>query len=278
MDLDYTDLAPLGQSLGLGLGGRLTAAAEVTSPGPLGVFDAELTGRIADPVLPDPVAQSLVAPNLDFRTRVAFDESGALSLTDLDLSSKMAKLTGDVSFDPDFSAITTTYRAELADLSVLSPAVGQPMTGSAVVTGRAEGRFEDLEVEGDLEIPKGSFADVAVEAATVVFTAAGLPARPNGQLYAKLGSPLGQLEARTDFLLAPERLDLTNLSLSAEDLAASGDAQVPMTGAPVTLGLSGRSENLTRWLALAGLDGSGGGTFRLDLTPDGPRQAGRLNA
>ena len=91
LDLAYTDLAPLGQILGSDLGGRLTATAAVTSPGPLGVFDAELTGRIADPVLPDPVAQSLAAPSLDFRTRVALEESGALSLTGLDLASAAAR-------------------------------------------------------------------------------------------------------------------------------------------------------------------------------------------
>ncbi len=53
---------------------------------------------------------------------------------------------------------------------------------------------------------------------------------------------------------------------------------MPLTGAPVTLGLDGRVEDLSRWLALAGLDGGGRGSFRLDLSPDGPRQAGRLEA
>jgi translocation and assembly module TamB len=78
--------------------------------------------------------------------------------------------------------------------------------------------------------------------------------------------------------MEPERLDLTALSLSAEDLEASGSAQIPLTGAPVTLELDGQSEDLTRWLASAGLDGGGAGSFRLDLTPDGPRQAGHFNA
>ncbi len=278
LDLDYGDLAPLGPILGLDLGGRLTAAAEVTSPGPLGVFDADLTGRIVDPVLPEPIAQSLAAPNLDVRSRVAVDERGALSLTGLELASKAAKLSGDLHFGPEFSDLTATYRAELADLAVLSPAVGQPMTGSAVATGRAQGSFEDLAIDGDLEMPHASVAELAVEAVTVAFKASGLPGRPSGHLEAELGSPLGKLEAATDFRLEPERLDLTALSLTAEDLTASGSAQVPLTGAPVTLELDGRSDNLAKWLAYAGLDGSGGGSFRLGLTPDGPRQAGRLDA
>ena len=276
LQLDYADLAPLGPLLGLSLEGSLTAAAEVTSPGPLGVLDAEVTGRIADVALPDPAAQSLVAPTVDFRAKAALDETGALSLSELELASPAAKLTGDIGFGPDFSEFSAAYRGEIADLSVLSDALGQPLSGSAVVTGRAKGGFAALEIVGDLEVPEGAVAAVPVEAMTIAFTASDVPARPSGRIAAAFRSPVGEVKAKTDYLMGPDILDLTNLSLAANGLEADGRAQVPLGGAPVTLGLDGRSEDLSRWLALAGLEGGGRGSFRFDLTPDGPRQAGRL--
>jgi translocation and assembly module TamB len=81
-----------------------------------------------------------------------------------------------------------------------------------------------------------------------------------------------------DYLIAEDILDLTKLSLAANGLKVEGRAQVPLTGAPLTLGLDGRGDDLSRWLTLAGLDGDGRGTFRLDLLPDGPRQASHLEA
>jgi translocation and assembly module TamB len=276
--LDYADLSPLGAILGLALDGSLEAVAEVTSAGPLGVLDAEIAGTLADLVLPDPVVQALVAPTLDFSGKVGLEETGSLSLTALRLATAAVSVTGDIGLGPDLSALSATYRVEIADLSALSEAVGQPLSGSAILTGRASGSLEALEIAGDLEVPEGSVAAVPVEAMKVAFTASDVPARPSGRLAAAFGSPAGEVKASTDYLIAEDILDLTKLSLAANGLKAEGRAQVPLTGAPLTLGLDGRVDDLSRWLTLAGLDGDGRGTFRLDLSPDGPRQAGRLEA
>ena len=274
--LDYADLSPLGPILGLALGGSLEAAAKVTSAGP--DLDAEVTGTLADLVLPDPVVQALVAPTLDFSGKVGLEETGSLSLTALRLATPAAIVTGDLGLGPDLSELSATYRVEVADLAVLSEAVGQPLSGSAILTGRASGSLEALEIAGVLEVPEGSVAAVPVEAMKVEFTAADVPARPSGRLDATLGSPVGEVTASTDYLIAEDILDLTKLSLATDGLKAEGRAQVPLTGAPLTLGLDGRVDGLSRWLTLAGLEGDGLGTFRLDLSPDGARQAGHLVA
>ena len=276
LQLSYPALSPLGPVLGLAIAGSLEATAEITSPGPLGVLDAEVTGRLADLVVPDPVAQSLTTQTLDVAGRVARDETGALSLTALRLASSAATLTGEASLDAGLSQLSATYRAEVADLAVLGPAVGQPLSGSAVVTGRASGSLDSPDVAGDLEVPKGSIAALPVNDLRVEFTASDLPTRPSGRLAASIASPAGEVTATTRYVIAEDFVDLTALSLAAEGLHAEGYARLPLDGTPVTLRLDGRAERLSRWLALAGLDGDAKGPFRLALSPAGPRQAGRL--
>jgi translocation and assembly module TamB len=187
-------------------------------------------------------------------------------------------VTGDLGLGPDLSQLTAKYRAEVADLSALSEAIGQSLSGSAVLTGSASGSLEALEIAGDLEVQEGTVAAVPVEAMNVAFTASDVPARPSGHLVAAFGSPVGEVKASTDYLFEQDILDLNVLSLATDGLNADGRARVPLTGAPITLGLDARSEDLSRWLAFAGLEGGGRGSFRLDLTPDGPRQTGRLEA
>jgi translocation and assembly module TamB len=276
LQLSYPALAPLGSALGLAIAGSLEARAEIASAGPLGVLGAKVTGRLADLVVPDPFAQSLAAPTLEIAGRVARDEAGALSLTALRLASPAAIVTGEAGLDPDLSQISATYRAEIADLAVLGPAVGEPLSGSAVVTGRASGSLESPDIAGNLEVAKGSIAALPVEALTVEFTASDLPARPSGHLAASFASPAGKVTATTRYAIAEDALELTALSLAAEGLQAEGHARVPLGGAPVTLALDGRAERLSRWLALAGLEGDAKGPFRLTLSPAGPRQSGRL--
>jgi len=276
--LAYSDLAAIGPLLGLDLGGRLQAAAEVTSAGPLGVLDAEVSGALADLVWPDSFAQALAAPTVDFSGTVGLKETGALSLTGLRLASPAAEVAGDLDLGPDLSRISARYRARLADLAALSEIVGQPLSGSAVVTGRADGRFEAMSLSASLEVPKGSVASVPVEALRVEVTAAELPERPGGSLHAAFRSSAGDVTARSTYSLNEDALDLATLSLAADGLEADGQARVPLSGAPLTLGLDGRAETLSHWLALAGLDGDGRGTFRLALSPDGDRQAGRVEA
>ncbi len=279
LQLSYPDLAPLGTVLGRALAGRLEAEAEITSAGPLGVFEAAVSGTLADLVLPEPIAQSLAAPTLEIGGRIARDRSGSIAVTALRAASPAATVTGDLELDPDLSHLAATYRAALADLAVLSPAVGQPLSGSAAVSGKASGSFESLEVTGDLEIPKGAVAGQPVESLAVAFTAAGLPERPNGQASARLkAAPVGDVSARARFEVADEAVELSALSLAAAGLTADGRARVPLDGAPVMLELDGRAESLSSWLALAGLKGDAKGPFQLALEPNGARQSGHLEA
>lgn len=276
--IDYPDLAAVGDVVGAALQGRLAATAEVTSPGPLGVLDATIAGELSGLVLPDPIAQSLAAPDLEIGGRVARDASGSISLTELRAAAPAARVTGDLELDPDASTLTASYRAELDDLSLLSPAVGQPVSGAAVLSGRASGRLESLTVSGDLQIAKGAIAAQPIEDLRVEFSAAELPDRPNGQVSARLKSPVGEATARADYLVAEDAVEISALSLSAADLEARGRARVPLAGAPVALELDGRVGSLSPWLALAGLEGDAKGPFRVALEPDGARQTGRLEA
>jgi len=276
--IGYPDLAAVGNVVGAALQGRLEATAEITSPGPLGVLDATLAGQLSDLVLPDPIAQSLAAPDLEIGGRVARDRSGSISLADLRAASPAAIVTGDLELGPESSALTATYRAELNDLSLLSPAIGQPVSGAAVLSGRASGRLENLEVSGDLQIAKGSIAAQPIEDLRVEFSAAELPDRPNGQVSARLKSPVGEATASADYLVAEDAVELSALALSAADLEAEGRARVPLAGVPVALELDGRVGSLSPWLALAGLEGDAKGPFRVALEPDGARQRGRLEA
>lgn len=276
--LGYPALSPLAPVSGLAIAGSLEAQAQIASAGPLGVFDAKVTGRLSDLVVPDPVAQSLIASNLDIEGQVARDETGALSLTKLRLASPAALVTGGVGLDPSLSRLNATYRLELADLSVLSASVGEPLTGAAVVTGQASGPLDSPEIAGNLGVRDGSLAEFPVKSLSVKFTAADLAARPRGHLAATLQSPVGQATATTHYVLAADAIDLSALSLALPGLQAGGRARVPTTDRPVTLELDGRAESLSPWLALAGLEGDAKGPFRLTLKPDGPRQSGRLEA
>jgi translocation and assembly module TamB len=278
LEAAYPDLGTLAALLETEVAGRAQLAASVTVGNFGETLTAQLSGELQDLVLGEPVAGALLAGRARVDTDLSLGPAEGLRLRKLAVETGAATLAGDALLGPNFRRLEASYTAEVEDLSGLGAALGQPLSGSARVEGRAEGTLNSLGLSGTLTVAKAALDGRHLGELNLDYLARNVPRQPAGRLEAKLSGPLGEFSAKTRYLYDGTNLDLGELLLEGNRTQVRGRARIPAAGGPVAAEISVQAETLEPWLALVDVAATGRGQAHLKLTAEGSRQAAALDA
>ncbi len=266
------DLAGLSPLVGMTVQGRgdLAMQATVTDFGEK--LTAKLAGELIEVKLADDIANALFGGRATVATDLAFRPDAGLTLAGLRVETPASRLVGEAALTGNFERIEASYGLTVADTSVLSDPFGFRIAGRVDLQGRLEGYAGNPSIKGRLAMTNGRIKDAAIERIDLTFSAENLPNTPNGHVTLSAAPSIGQLEASADFVFADPELQLTDLRVHSQGATAEGTLTAPINGTPLKGSLNIKAESLAPWLALAGLQGSGAATAKLDLSGNGRRQ------
>lgn len=263
----YAELA------GLALGGGLALEARVALA-PDGSLAVRLDALADGLRLGIPAAEALLGNRPGLSADLARDTDGRLRVEGLRLDGAAALLTADAGFAPDFATLDARYRLEVSALEPLGEVLEQPLAGSLLLSGTAEGPLDGPHLRAELEgrsllLPGGAAREVSA-ALDLELDAPG----PRGRLEVSGSGDHGPLGAEAVFALLDQRvsLDPFRLQLGA-GASLAGSLDLPLDGSPGSGELRGEVPNLGLLSALAGTELGGSLSLQARLSPDGPRQS-----
>lgn len=258
---------------GLALGGGLALEARVELA-PDGSLAARLNALADGLRLGVPAAEALLGERPALSAELARDGDGRLRVEALRLDGTAAVLTADAGFAPDFATLDARYRLEVSALEPLGEALQQPLAGSLLVSGTAEGPLDGPHIRAELEgqsllLPGGAAREVSASLDLELD-----PPGPRGRLEVSGSGDHGPLGAEAVFALLDQRvtLDPFRLQLGA-GASLAGNLDLPLDGSPGSGELRGEVPDLAPFSALAGTELGGGLSLQARLAPDGPRQS-----
>ena len=265
--LNVPDLSRLAGVAGAPLEGTAVLNADLTGGNQATLVRADLSGNATDLRTGTPPADALVGRKMDLVGLVTVGTDGSVDLSNLKIDGQHVALTASAALRDN--ALNAKWRASLPRLAVLAEPLKTPLAGSTVLEGTATGPLNALEVRADLagrdlllsgrNIPR---ADLAVRATNV-------PGAPRGTLTAQAVVDKQPLDAKTAFALEGEKLNLTDISLGAEQNRITGALRVALDRMTASGKLGGDMRNLGVFSGLAGQ--TLGGSGRLDVKLDDPK-------
>jgi translocation and assembly module TamB len=240
-------------------------------------IEVAITGGAERLSVGQPIAQALLGPRVSFGSKMARRNDGTLSVSNLSVVGKAFHLSAQARLAGRDGALDARYRLRMPKLSVLSKAAGAPLAGRLVLDGTAQGEASDPTVEGTLALTGLQLEADPLGTVELSYAVRSPASAARGMVSMAAQAPFGNANAATDFALVDNRrLELTQLSVRGLDTALSGEATIPLDGAPIRGVLRGGTESLSAWSRLAGVDLDGSVDLDLQLRPDEARQAADL--
>ncbi|MHC1790138.1 translocation/assembly module TamB domain-containing protein [Solidesulfovibrio sp.] len=251
------DLAGAASLAGLRLTGQATASADIAADTD-GAGTARLIldlSHLAAPSPADAAASALAAllgPGPSLSVAADFSPAG-LTLSDLALTGKGLGLTGSGRYDAKTDALTAHTGLTAADLSLLSPALGQPCAGSLTAAVELSGPAAAPRLAATATARHLRLAGLDLSEAVLDMSLADLLARPAGTLALTARRDNESARLETGYAVAGSRLSLSGLRLTAPEAAFAGEAAIDLASGRVAGKLTGNAANLAGLGRFAGL-------------------------
>jgi translocation and assembly module TamB len=265
--LDVPDLSRLAGVAGAPLEGAAKLNADLSGGNQATLVRADLSGDVTNLRTGTAPADALVGRKMNMFGLVTVGTDGSADLLNLKIDGQHVALTASGALKDN--TLDAKWRASLPRLAVLAKPLQTPIAGSTVLDGTAYGPLDALEVRADLAGRDLLLSGRNVPRADLAVRATHLPGSPRGTLTAQAVVDKQPLDAKTAFALEGERLNLTDISLGAEQNRITGTIRVALDRMTASGKLGGDMRNLGVFSALAGqpLGGSG----RLDVKLDDPK-------
>jgi len=270
--LNLTDLTSLAPWLGMAPRGLADIEAWIQSPDLGQTVSAIVTGELRDFGLNDPILHALLGGTSSLAANLSLAADGAVTARDIVLDTPSATVAGSLAMAADFAHVDADYDVKLRDVAVLAEPLGTDLTGRADLRGRVLGELANPNLSGQATLAEAQIEGIAIDRLDLKFTAGDLATAAAGQLDARAVTELGEIALVTDFIIADPDLRFTNLRAQSRGATLDGAVTVPMDGRPLSGTLKGRAPDLTPWLALADLAGSGAVDTEILLSGDGTQQ------
>ena len=272
LELALDDLSRLTGLTGVALEGRGLVSGLVSFADSGEKLAAALSGKARQFAIDLPLLENLFTGDIHLAADLRMGPDG-LELNELTAASTRATFSADVAFDGGFERITADYDLDITDAAALSPALGLDLEGASGVQGRASGAIDNPNLEGQLHLERLTLDGIRLTGLSADYQVENPSVSPAGDITVSVQTPAGPASGKTHFALENDRLRLDALSLESGGAVVEGDALVPLDGGPVAGELSFRIPQLAPWLALADLEGGGGGEGTLRLSDNEGRQA-----
>jgi translocation and assembly module TamB len=248
------------------LHGRLSIDGDVTTDDK-GHITASLKGGAEDFGLGIKVADAILAPTVSIDTVAERHEDGQISLSNLNIVTPTATVTGNANYAPDSDALTGKLVATMPRLDPLAPAISASIRGDATATVDLGGSPDHPSLQARVESRDLNIESVPIRRLTAQLS------------VADLNQPSGMVSAAFDLAGMPTRLDtgyampnddlltVRKLILSAGSARLSGNIDYDLARELASGKLTGNVPDLQPWSSLAGQTLAGKATLSVNLVP-----------
>ncbi|MGH7031535.1 MAG: translocation/assembly module TamB domain-containing protein, partial [Stellaceae bacterium] len=245
-----------------GGGVDLTGSGHLATSGRGISGEAQLAGSAAGMRTGIAALDALIGSRARFAGAIRRDQTGAMALDHLALSSAAAKLSGAARFDPASDQLVAQLSLDLPQLKPLGAALGTEISGTLSVRARAQGALDHLRVTGEIDGHGIAAAGATIGRVQLSGAVADL-SRPRAVIDGSFrASGVDGKIAVTAALNAGSELVVPSLRLTAAGAAIDGNLRIALASRLVEGSLTGRFPDLGRWSRLAGTPLGGS----LDLT------------
>ncbi|MGF7206171.1 translocation and assembly module TamB [Skermanella aerolata] len=264
--LDVPDLSRLAGVASAPLEGAAKLNVDFSGGNRAVLVRADLSGDVTGLRTGTPPADALIGRTVGLAGLVTVGTDGSVDLSSLKIDGEHVALTASGTLKDN--TLDAKWLASLPRLAVLAGPLNARIAGSSVLDGTAFGPLDALEVRTDLVSRDLLLSGRSVPRVDLALRATHLPGSPRGTLTGQAVVDKQPLDAKTAFALDGERLNLTDISLGAEQNRATGAIRVALNRMTASGKLSGDMRDLGVFSALAGQ--TLGGSGRLDVKLDDP--------
>ncbi|WP_243438256.1 translocation/assembly module TamB domain-containing protein [Fundidesulfovibrio soli] len=287
--LSSPDLASVLAPFGVGLGGKTALAAKLT--GDLRTEDfvvsldaglTELAPHTGSREGKDDLGPKLAAAlgrELNLRVEASLAGGKRVTLKELRVASLALRAEASGSYDLAERTADLRATANAPELAALAPLAGMKLGGSATLTAKVSGVTDAPQVKLDVEGKALVLDSTRLDQAALRLEAAPAKDGVSGTFELRADKGKGRLAASTGFLLAGQRLSLTNLQATGPGLTLSGNLDAALEHRTASGKLKASAE-LAPLGAFLNRKMAGRVLADASLASSGPRQdaAARLNA
>ncbi|QEX16504.1 translocation/assembly module TamB [Hypericibacter terrae] len=267
LSLKVAELAAFGDLVRLPrMHGKLSVDADVTTDAD-GHVTAAIKGGAEDLSIGIQVVDAIVGPTVSIVAKAERRTDGKIALSDLDVVTVAATLTGNVEYAPDSDAVTGRIVMRMPKLDPLTPAIRISIRGDATLTADLGGSLERPSMQAVLEGRNLDIEYAPVRKVTAQISVDDLN-EPSGRISAvfDLAGVPGKLD--TGFAMPPnDFLNLRKLVLTAGGGRLAGDIDYDLEHDLASGKLAGTLPDLQPWSVAAGMALSGSAETAITLVP-----------
>lgn len=265
--VEITDLARLQPLTSAALGGPARFAGPVALERFGARIAADLAGRWEEPSSDIALIAAAAGRGLDLTARVAID-GGEVRLEQATARSAVTQLSASLTV-ADGALHDGRYTLRLSDAAALAGALAVDVAGPATLDGTVSGPFDALELGGRATVARLTIAEQDLRDLAAGYDLLVAGSDIDGPIELALASPYGNATARTLLQLRADTVTLADLRASLLQTTVSGRITVPLDGGDPSADLVGDIADLSPWLSIAGVSGSGTGRVAVGMNAPG---------
>jgi len=260
--VEWDDLRRLSQVTGanLPLAGRLQARVE----GDLRFPVARVLGTVRWLSEEPAAVAALIGAGAECSGTIRLTEAGILTVADLRVDSKGARLDGALSFNINRKLLEGAWQVAIPNLGILS----RELVGAVEAEGTVAGPLLELRATARAVGRKLRAAAVDLPELRATLTAEDLPRRPRGRLTLEVNGDGRRLTGDTLFALAGERLRLSSLSVQEGENRLTGALTVHLNKRLLEGSLQGNLPHLEDLARLLGTEFAGSAAVTVTFDVD----------
>jgi translocation and assembly module TamB len=246
--------------------GRLSIDGDLTTDAE-GHATASIKGAAEDLSIGIQVADAIVGSRVSIEAGVERRADGRIALSNLNLVTVAATLTGNADYAPDSDAVTGRIVMRMPKLDPLTPAIRISIRGDATLTGDLGGSLEHPSMQAVLEGRNLDIEYAPIRKVTAQISVADLN-EPSGRISAVFDLAGVPAKLDTGFAMPPDNfLNLRKLVLTAGGGRLAGDIDYDLEHDLASGKLAGTLPDLQPWSAAAGMTLAGSAETTIDLIP-----------
>lgn len=266
------DLAALSPFVGAPVTGAADLEADFTVADNLDTVRASLRGRLRA-VDSEGLPLSAIFGELTTIDGGVSTDAAGMKNGWLEMRAEAGVLTALATLSPDAETVEGDYELRVSDLAAVAGAFGVPASGDLTLSGTVTGNVADPTATASLSVTSASLSGQALGTVRATAKVETAVSAPRGRFELSASPRQGSVGMATSFEVRDQAIRFDPLRITAAGSRVDGAISVPMNGGPATGELAGDLEKLGPLMALAGIEGSGGGRLDMRLSSKNDAQA-----
>lgn len=227
-----------------GISGATSFQAQIKGDRESGFISAMVKGKINDLSSFFPLLNVLGGAGLEYLGKIRLEDTGRLSISDLQMKSFAANLAAEAAMDITTGNGQVRAHIDIPQLAVISAVLGQPLQGSLGVDINMNSELWSFKLTAKATGHDLLLGDYTFPQATVLVCAETLPSRPQGNIQVDLTQGGQTMHAMSNFLLDSCRLEFSEISMAFAGTQVTGNVNIHLPTMVAEGSLRGHSDDL----------------------------------